>query len=135
MSRFVPLSLRGYERSWVRADIVAGLTLAAVAVPETMGYTSIAQVFDDHVPLVPVGWLVSDPYRTETLVADLSGPVLIVHGSEDEVIGVEHGRALAALLGPRAQLVVLNGRHHNDLWEERRTVVTVRGLVESLSSR
>ena len=33
MSRFVPESLRGYQRSWLRTDIVAGLTLAAEAVP------------------------------------------------------------------------------------------------------
>ena len=39
----VPVSLRGYQRPWLRTDIVAGLTLAAVAIPETMGYTSIAQ--------------------------------------------------------------------------------------------
>ncbi|MGW5239508.1 SulP family inorganic anion transporter [Monashia sp. NPDC004114] len=42
--RLRPESLRGYQRSWFRADILAGLTLAAVAIPETMGYTSIAQV-------------------------------------------------------------------------------------------
>ena len=39
----VPITLRGYQKPWLRADIVAGLTLAAVAIPETMGYTSIAQ--------------------------------------------------------------------------------------------
>jgi high affinity sulfate transporter 1 len=39
----VPMSLRGYQRSWLTVDIVAGVTLAAVAIPETMGYTSIAQ--------------------------------------------------------------------------------------------
>ncbi len=44
MARFLPLSLRGYQRSWLRTDILAGLTLAAVAIPESMGYTSIAQV-------------------------------------------------------------------------------------------
>lgn len=43
-ARFLPLSLRGYQRSWLRTDILAGLTLAAVAIPESMGYTSIAQV-------------------------------------------------------------------------------------------
>src|SRR3954447_21893771 len=43
-ARFVPASLRGYRRRWLRTDIVAGVTLAAVAIPETMGYTSIAQV-------------------------------------------------------------------------------------------
>jgi len=40
---FVPVSLRGYQRSWLVTDLVAGATLSAVAIPETMGYTSIAQ--------------------------------------------------------------------------------------------
>ena len=38
----LPDSLRGYQRAWLRTDILAGITLAAVAIPETMGYTSIA---------------------------------------------------------------------------------------------
>ena len=41
--RLLPVSLRGYQRPWLTVDIVAGVTLAAVAIPETMGYTSIAQ--------------------------------------------------------------------------------------------
>jgi high affinity sulfate transporter 1 len=32
----------GYQRSWLGRDVVAGVTLAAVAIPEVMGYTSIA---------------------------------------------------------------------------------------------
>jgi high affinity sulfate transporter 1 len=39
----VPVSLRGYKRAWVTFDVIAGITLAAVAIPETMGYTAIAQ--------------------------------------------------------------------------------------------
>src|SRR3954463_5114097 len=38
-----PASLRGYRRPWLATDVIAGATLAAVAIPETMGYTSIAQ--------------------------------------------------------------------------------------------
>ncbi len=43
LARLVPVSFRGYQRSWLTGDILAGVTLAAVAIPETMGYTSIAQ--------------------------------------------------------------------------------------------
>ncbi len=39
----VPPWLHGYKRSWLVTDLVAGATLSAVAIPETMGYTSIAQ--------------------------------------------------------------------------------------------
>jgi len=43
LTRFTPESLRGYKRPWLTGDLVAGVTLAAVAIPETMGYTSIAE--------------------------------------------------------------------------------------------
>ncbi len=38
-----PVAFRGYQRSWLTTDLIAGVTLAAVAIPETMGYTSIAE--------------------------------------------------------------------------------------------
>ena len=34
--------IRPYNRGWLRRDIVAGITLAALAIPEVMGYTKIA---------------------------------------------------------------------------------------------
>jgi high affinity sulfate transporter 1 len=42
--RFAPLfaSIRPYDRAWLSRDIVAGITLAALAIPEVMGYTKIA---------------------------------------------------------------------------------------------
>lgn len=43
MSRIVPEWMRSYRRTWLVGDIIAGVTLAAIAIPEVMGYTSIAQ--------------------------------------------------------------------------------------------
>ena len=43
LKRLVPPWLLGYQPSWLSRDVIAGVTLAAVAIPETMGYTSIAQ--------------------------------------------------------------------------------------------
>lgn len=37
-------SLRGYQRSWLRADLVAGLTVWAVLIPESLAYATIAGV-------------------------------------------------------------------------------------------
>ena len=34
--------LSGYERQWLRGDLVAGVTVAAIAIPESLGYASIA---------------------------------------------------------------------------------------------
>jgi len=35
-------SIRPYQRSWLSQDVLAGVTLAALAIPEVMGYTKIA---------------------------------------------------------------------------------------------
>ena len=35
-------SIRPYDRSWLTKDVIAGITLAALAIPEVMGYTKIA---------------------------------------------------------------------------------------------
>ena len=44
LGRFVSVleGIRPYRRGWLQADIVAGITLAALAIPEVMGYTKIA---------------------------------------------------------------------------------------------
>src|SRR5262249_13812115 len=44
LSRYLSLfgGIRPYERSWLSRDVIAGITLAALAIPEVMGYTKIA---------------------------------------------------------------------------------------------
>ena len=45
------VSLRGYERSWLRGDLIAGLTLWAILVPQALAYASIAQRVAGRRPL------------------------------------------------------------------------------------
>ena len=44
LQRFVTLfeGILPYDRVWLSKDAVAGITLAALAIPEVMGYTQIA---------------------------------------------------------------------------------------------
>jgi hypothetical protein len=95
-------------------------------------YTSMARVFDDHVPLLPVAWAVADSYRTDRRLAQLRAPILILHGVADEVIDVAHGRAIAAALGERASLVELPGTHHNDVWAEPAAVGAAQAFIDAL---
>lgn len=44
--------------------------------------------------------LVSNPYRTDSVVAQFERPLLIFHGSEDDLIPVAHGRALRDAASP-----------------------------------
>jgi MFS superfamily sulfate permease-like transporter len=40
-AEWVP-SLRSYRRDWLQPDVVAGLTTAAVVIPQAMAYATIA---------------------------------------------------------------------------------------------
>ncbi len=34
--------LRGYRRSWLRGDLIAGVTVAAYLIPQVMAYAAVA---------------------------------------------------------------------------------------------
>ena len=44
--RFIPIVrwIRSYQRSWLRGDLIAGVTVAALVVPKNLGYAGIAGV-------------------------------------------------------------------------------------------
>jgi len=44
LARLLPgvAHLRGYERGWLRGDLLAGVTVAAYLVPQVMAYAEIA---------------------------------------------------------------------------------------------
>lgn len=100
----------------------AGLLLAAP-------YRSIARLFDEAVPLIPVSWALRDRFDTEAVIADVTCPVLIVHGAEDRLIPAAHGRALAERLGARATWVELPRTGHEDVWEQHAARVAARDFV------
>ena len=96
----VPKSLRGYQKSWLRTDLIAGVTLAAVAIPETMGYTSIAQT-----PIVTGLYTVIFP---TLLFALLGSSRLLVVGADS---------ATAAILAAGLATVSVAGLTPNsELW-------------------
>jgi len=42
--RFLPAWLLGYERSWLRGDVLAGVTVTAYLIPQVMAYAEVAGV-------------------------------------------------------------------------------------------
>ncbi|MBL8759870.1 MAG: alpha/beta hydrolase [Phycisphaerae bacterium] len=70
-------------------------------------FTSVASFAAGY--LVPPS-IVKHPFRTDRVLGSLSCPILIIHGTHDTIIPVEHGRALAKL-NPRATCVELDAGH------------------------
>jgi len=61
--------------------------------------------------LVP-GFLIRDPFDTESALADFAHPVLLLHGRADPIIPASHSRALHERL-PHSTLVELQSGHND----------------------
>ena len=76
-------------------------------------YSSLRELAAEFYPWVP-GGLLRYPLDTARHLPNLGGQVLLVHGSEDSLIGVHHSERLLRAL-PSARLLVVPGAGHNDL--------------------
>jgi uncharacterized protein len=76
-------------------------------------FTSVVEMARRMVPLFPTT-LVLHPFDTESKAPAIALPVLIIHGTQDEVVPFAMGERLARLF-PHARFVPLPGGQHNDL--------------------
>ncbi len=78
-------------------------------------YTSIPDVGAKVAPFLPVHWLVGDRFDTRSKAPRIRLPVLIIQGTQDEVVPFAMGQALSKTF-PRAELITIQGGHHTDLF-------------------
>ena len=76
-------------------------------------FTSVAEMARRLFPFFPARF-VRHRFDTLSKAASISMPVLILHGTEDEVVPFSMGERLAAAF-PQARLVQIPGGQHNDL--------------------
>jgi uncharacterized protein len=82
---------------------------ALVLVSPFMSMTATAA---NQYPYAPVDWLLADRFENIAKIGRAAMPVLVVHGSADELIPLDHARQLAAA-NRMARIVVLPGLGHN----------------------
>jgi len=101
--------LRGYSGEWLRADVTAGLTAAAVVIPKAMAYAAIAGLplqvglYTAFIPMVIYAFLGTSrslSVSTTTTIAILVGSALreVMPGADTAGL-VAAGTALAVLVG------------------------------------
>jgi sulfate permease, SulP family len=84
--------LNDYKGSWLRGDVVAGITVAAIAIPESLGYAKIAGL----------------PIQTGLYCALLPALMFALIGSSRQLV-VGADSATAALVAAGAGLVAAQG--------------------------
>ena len=77
-------------------------------------YTSIVDVGAAAYPFLPVRLVMRDRYDSASRVGNLKSPVLILHGARDEIVPVEMGRKLYAMIKAEKELLVFPEAGHLD---------------------
>jgi fermentation-respiration switch protein FrsA (DUF1100 family) len=78
-------------------------------------YTSITDVAASLFRLLPVRWLIRDPFHSDERIARVTAPLLIMHGARDPTIPITFGERLFALAHQPKQFVRFAAGGHNDL--------------------
>lgn len=69
-----------------------------------------------------------DRFDSASRAPSLTLPVLVLHGTRDEVVPFDLGKALAAKF-PRARFVEVPGAGHNDVWDRPPTLAEALAFV------
>ena len=87
---------------------LAGLMLEGsfTSIPDLLGYFKWGWL--------PVGALITQRFDSGRRIAQVQAPVLVVHGSQDQLIHPDLGRALYALAPEPKRFVLVEGGSHHD---------------------
>jgi pimeloyl-ACP methyl ester carboxylesterase len=86
----------------------------AAAVIVESGFTSVPELAAELWPYLPVRWLTRFEYPTREDLARSQAPVLVIHGRDDELVPIAHGRALFEAAPQPKAFLLLEGGGHND---------------------
>ncbi len=93
-------------------------------------YTSLAAVSKRAYPYAPA-WLLKYPLRTDAVIAHVRSPILLVHGTHDELLPLSESQRLKALTRAPTELLVIAGAGHNDIHDHP---AYVEGLTARLAA-
>ena len=93
-------------------------------------YTSMVDVAREYYPWVPTG-ILRYPLKTNELLPQLTSKIILLHGTNDKLISIEHSKRLQKL-NPKAQLVEIPGAGHNDIHEFPKYISTLKNALADL---
>ena len=84
-------------------------------------FASVPRLAARHYPLFPFRWLVLDRWPSVERIGEVTCPLLMFHGSADEIVPIDEGRRLFTAApdcshdGCRKTFVEIHGAGHNDV--------------------
>jgi uncharacterized protein len=91
-------------------------------------FTSAADVGAAAYPFAPVRWMMKDTFRSDRRIAQVSAPVLVLHGERDRIVPIRFGARLFALAHEPKRLVRFPTGNHVDL-DDHGAIDVVKGFL------
>ncbi|MEK7354900.1 MAG: hypothetical protein AAB250_00525, partial [Bdellovibrionota bacterium] len=78
-------------------------------------YSSVQALAGERFAWLPISLLLRYSFRSDVWLPTVKSPALLIHGTRDEVIPYSHSEKLMSVGKADAELVTIEGGHHNDL--------------------
>ena len=78
-------------------------------------FDSLQAVAQSQMPWIPMRLFLKHKFRSDKLVGQIDIPILIMHGSNDGVIPIDHGKRLKKAAPYDTVFMEISGANHNDL--------------------
>tara|TARA_R110002095_G_scaffold199534_1_gene179374 strand:+ start:49060 stop:49989 length:930 start_codon:yes stop_codon:yes gene_type:complete len=93
-------------------------------------FSSMVDAASFHYPWIPVSWLLWDQYPSQSVISDVVCPLLVIHGTKDQIVPYVLGKKLfdaaspASATGIPKQMISIEQGSHNGLIYEARGKLT-----------
>jgi fermentation-respiration switch protein FrsA (DUF1100 family) len=81
-------------------------------------FVSVSQMAQDEYPIFPAKLIVLDRFENDKKISRIHVPLLIINGTDDQVIAPSQGKQLYELANQPRQFISLPGHGHNDLFDD-----------------
>lgn len=129
-ARFEPAQITLYGRSLGTgiAAQLASIRDCNRLILETPYYT-LPSIIGNYAPIYPVERMIHFKIPTWKYLQDVTAPVLILHGTNDWTIPLRNAEKLKPFLKKNDQFKIIEGGHHNDLWNFEETKKLILGFL------
>ena len=77
-------------------------------------FSNLIDIAKQRYPIA-LSWLLRFPFETNKAIQNVSNPVLLIHGDQDDYIPMSHSKKLQQLTQTPSKLLIIKGADHSDI--------------------